>query len=115
MNKLIPLIGVVVLVAALTGAAIGWSGWRNPFLGRRASNQLDTNQNQPATGTRALRTNQPTTTAQNNRTAVQRANQPTTTAQDPNTTTQAPNAVVDPEQSGTAEQSDVNEVVPALW
>ncbi len=109
MNKLIPLIGVVVLVAALTGAAIGWSGWRNPFLGRRASNQLD------ATGTQTQRAAQPLKTTQNNRTAVQRANQPTTTAQNPSTTTQAPNAALNPEQSGTAGQSDANQVVPALW
>lgn len=114
MNRLIPLIALVVLVAALTGAAIGW---RFPFFGqRRTAQQLDTAQSQQANGTRTQRTNQPTTTARNNRTAVQRASQPTTTAQNnTQSTAQAPNAAVNPEATGTTSQSDSNQVVPALW
>lgn len=114
MNRLIPLIALVVLVAALTGAAIGW---RFPFFGqRRTAQQLDTTQNQQTNGTRVQRSNQPTRTAQNNRTAVQRANQPTTTAQNnTQSTAQAPSAAVNPEASGTTEQADNSQVVPALW
>lgn len=111
MNRLIPLIGMMVLVAALTGAAIGWMGWRSPFSGRRASNTLDaTTPNKQATGTQNLRANQPATkTAQNNQTGRLGATQPATTAQNTTTqdaTAQAPNA---------AGQSDASQTVPALW
>lgn len=113
MNRLLPLIAGVVLVAALTGAAIGW---RFPFSRQgRAANQLNTAQNQPNSGTRVQRTNQPTTTAQNNPTAVQRANQPTAQAQaDTQQTGQTPDAV-NPEGTGTSGQADTSQVVPALW
>lgn len=109
MNRLIPLIGMMVLVAALTGAAIGWMGWRSPFSGRRASNQLDTTtQNRQATGTQNLRANQPNSTAQNNQTRQLGANQPATSQ---NTTAQAPAS-----DTGTAAaESDANQTVPALW
>jgi cytoskeletal protein RodZ len=113
MNRLIPLIGMMVLVAALTGAAIGWMGWRSPFSGRRASNQLDaTTQNKQATGTQNLRANQPATkTAQNSQTQKLGANQSATTTQ--NTTAQAPKGA---DTSGTAAaQSDASQPVPALW
>lgn len=103
MNRFIGLIIMVVAVAALAGAAIGW---RFPFLGQRqSSNQLETSQDgtqgQPATNrARTLRANQPTTQAQNN-------NQ---------TTAQAPDATVNPEATNTQqEQSDTNEPVSALW
>lgn len=108
MNRLIPLIGMMVLVAALTGAAIGWMGWRTPFSGRRAANQLDTTtQNRQATGTQNLRTNQPNRTT--NQAQPLGANQPATTAQ-------APDAAENQDTSGTAAaQSDANQTVPALW
>ncbi|MEO8891722.1 MAG: hypothetical protein ABI417_09340 [Coleofasciculaceae cyanobacterium] len=109
MNRLLPLVGVAVLVAALTGAAIGWVGWRVPFSGRRASNQLDTAvQNKQSTGTQNLRANQPNSTAKNTSSQPLGANQ-TTTAQ--NTTTEAPNA----DTSGSSAQSDASQTVPALW
>jgi hypothetical protein len=110
MNRLLPLIAGVVLVAALTGAAIGW---RFPFSRQaRTANQLNTAQNQPSNGTRVLRSNQPTTTAQNNSTAVQGANQQTAQPLD------ADNADADnvnPEAAGTTDQVDANQPVPALW
>lgn len=110
MNRLIPLIGMMVLVAALTGAAIGWMGWRTPFSGRRASNQLDTTtQNRQATGTQNLRSGQPNRTAGNTQTQPLGAKQPATTAQ-------APNAAENQNTSGTAAaQSDASQTVPALW
>lgn len=108
MNRLLPLVGVAVLVAALTGAAIGWMGWRVPFSGRRASNQLDTAvQNKQSTGSQNLRANQPNSTAQNTSSQPLGANQ-ASTAQD--TTAQAPNT----DTSG-ASQSDASQTVPALW
>lgn len=106
MNRLIPLIALVVLVAALTGAAIGW---KFPFFGRnQTSQQLDATKNQANSGTRVQSASQPTKTAQNNRTAVQGASQPTTTAQ-------APDATINPEASGTTGQADADQPVPALW
>lgn len=110
MNRLIPLIGMMVLVAALTGAAIGWMGWRTPFSGRRASNQLDTTtQNRQSPGTQNLRANQPNRTAGNTPTQPLAANQPATTVQ-------APNAAENQDTLETeAAQSDANQTVPALW
>ena len=110
MNRLIPLIGMMVLVAALTGAAIGWMGWRTPFSGRRASNQLDTTtQNRQSPGTQNLRTNQPNRTVGNTPTQPLAANQPATTVQ-------APNAAENQDTLETeAAQSDANQTVPALW
>ncbi len=114
MNRLLPLIAGVVLVAALTGAAIGW---RFPFSRQaRTANQLNTAQNQPSNGTRVLRSNQRTTTAQNNSTAVQGANQQSAQAQaDNQPTEQSPDAAVDPEGIGTSGEADTSQVVPALW
>jgi hypothetical protein len=109
MNRLLPLIAGVVLVAALTGAAVGW---RFPFFGqRRSSNQLTTAQNQSNTGTRVQRTNQPNTQAQN-RTPVQRTAQQNTQPLD--TSNSDPNTV-NPEAAGTTDQADANQPVPALW
>ncbi len=94
---------MVVAVAALAGAAIGW---RFPFVGqRRTSNQLETAQ-------------QPTSTRSTNRAQTLRANQPAAQAQNNNqTTAQAPNDTVSPEAPGTTEpaQQTPNEPVPALW
>ncbi|MGC1395101.1 MAG: hypothetical protein WA828_12545 [Coleofasciculaceae cyanobacterium] len=109
MNRLLPLVGVAVLVAALTGAAIGWGGLRFPFLGRRASNQLDTAQNRQSSGTQILPANQPNSTAQNNQSQRLGANQPATTAQN----NQALDTTAD--TSGAAAQSDASQTVPALW
>lgn len=109
MNRLLPLIGMMVLVAALTGAAIGWMGWR-PFTARRAANQLDANKENPTTttGTQNLRTNQPATTARNNQARPLGATG--------STTAQAPNSTVTQGTSDTAAaQSDANQSVPALW
>lgn len=110
MNRLIPLIGMMVLVAALTGAAIGWMGWRTPFSGRRASNQLDTTtQNRQATGTQNLRSGQPNRTAGNTQTQPLGAKQTATSTS--TQTAQADNA-----DTGTAAaQSDASQTVPALW
>lgn len=109
MNRLLPLVGVAVLVAALTGAAIGWGGLRFPFLGRRASNQLDTAvQDRQSTGSQTLRANQPNSTAgQNTSSQPLGANQASTTQ---DTTAQAPGT----DTSGAA-QSDASQTVPALW
>jgi cytoskeletal protein RodZ len=113
MNRLLPLIAGVVLVAALTGAAVGW---RFPFFGqRRASNQLNTAQNQSNTGTRVQRTNQPATRDQN-RTPVQRAAQQNPQGLDANNAeAEAEADNVNPEAAGTTDQADVNQPVPALW
>jgi hypothetical protein len=109
MNRLLPLIAGVVLVAALTGAAIGW---RFPFFGQgRASNQVNTAENQSNTGTGVQRTNQPTTQAQN-RTPVQRTAQPNT---QPLEADNADADNVNPEAAGTTDQVDANQPVPALW
>lgn len=109
MNRLLPLIAGVVLVAALTGAAVGW---RFPFFGqRRTSNQLTTAQNQSNTGTRVQRTNQPTTQART-RTPVQGTAPQNTQPLDANNSD--PNNV-NPEATGTTDQADANQPVPALW
>ena len=110
MNRLIPLIGMMVLVAALTGAAIGWMGWRTPFSGRRASNQLDTTtQNRQSPGTQNLRANQPNRTAGNTPTQPLAANQPATTVQGPNAAENQDTLETE------AAQSDASQTVPALW
>ena len=115
MNRLLPLIGMMVAVAALTGAAIGWVGWGQPFWGKRASNQLDaTSQNKQGTGTQKLGANQPNRTAQNNQSQKLGANQGTAANQD--VTAQAPNTAGNSSTSGTAAaQSDASQTVPALW
>jgi hypothetical protein len=107
MNRLLPLIGMMVLVAALTGAAIGWMGWR-PFTARRATNQLDANKENPTrTGNQTLKANQPTKTAQNNQSQRLGATGSTTGTQ--STTAQAPDTTV------TQGTSDSSQPVPALW
>jgi cytoskeletal protein RodZ len=101
MKNFLPLVLMVVFVAALAGAAIGW---RFPFLGQTpSSNQIGTGQN--------------ATQGQNvSRTRVQRASQPTLQAQNNQTTGQAPDATINPEASNTQQgQSDANQPVPALW
>jgi cytoskeletal protein RodZ len=131
---------MVVAVAALAGAAIGW---RFPFLGdNRAANQLnnsgDATKTQPASSTKLatkqpasnLKSTQPaTTTAQApNTTTTAQAPNTTTTTQAPNTTTttqapsnqpatQSPDATVNPEATQTAPSAatDANQPVPALW
>ena len=109
MNRLLPLIAGVVLVAALTGAAVGW---RFPFFGqRRASNQLNTAQNQSNTGTQVQRTNQPTTQPRT-RTPVQGTAPQNTQPLDTNNSDAND---VNPEAAGTTDQADANQPVPALW
>lgn len=127
---------MVVAVAALAGAAIGW---RFPFLGdSRTANQLNNSQDatktQPANSTK-LAIKQPIKQPASNLKATQpaatttaQAPSSTTTAQAPNTTTttpapsnqpatQAPDATVNPEATQTAPTaaSDANQPVPALW
>lgn len=110
MNKLLPLVGVAVLVAALTGAAFGFWGWRLPFSGRRASNQLDTAvQNRQSPASQRLRANQPNTTAQNTQSQGLDTNQSTTTAQNNQTLDTTTGT------SGAAAQSGASQTVPALW
>lgn len=120
---------MVVAVAALAGAAIGW---RFPFLGdSRTANQLNNSQDaatrtQPASSTK-LATKQPVQQPASNLKATQPGTQ-TTTAQAPSSTTtapapsnqpatQAPDATVNPEATQTAPTaaSDANQPVPALW
>ncbi|AFZ16589.1 hypothetical protein Mic7113_0676 [Allocoleopsis franciscana PCC 7113] len=92
---------MVVAIAALAGAAIGW---RFPFQGQsQSANQLRTGQ-QP---TNARATNQRLGARQPNRTATAPASVPATTAQAPNTTTN-PSAT----DSAPAETA---QPVPALW
>lgn len=125
---------MVVAVAALAGAAIGW---RFPFLGdNRSAQQLSTppegTKTQPA-GTKLatkqpekspasnLKSTQPATTTAQAPSSTTTAQDPlsTTTAQDPlsTTTTQAPDATVDPEATQTAPSAatDADQPVPALW
>lgn len=97
---------MVVAVAALAGAAIGW---RFPFLGRsRTANQLQTAQQprvvQPANRTRVQRASQPNPQALND-------NQ--TTAQAP-ATAQAPDAITNPDATD-APPANNNQPIPALW
>ncbi len=97
---------MVVAIAALAGAAIGW---RFPFLGRNQSaNRLQTAGQttavQPTTRKRTLRANQPTRTAQ-------ALNNNQTTAQAPNATT-SPDPTTSPSSSGSTNQNDP---IPALW
>ena len=102
MKNFLPLVLMVVFVAALAGAAIGW---RFPFLGQtQSANQIGTAQN--ATQGRTV-----------SRTRVQRASQPTLQAQNNNQTSgQAPDATVNSEATNTQQgQSDANQPVPALW
>lgn len=133
---------MVVAVAALAGAAIGW---RFPFLGdNRTANQLNNSQEttptqpagqrlatkQPATQDQKLKSTQPgtTTTQDPNTTTTTQDPSSTTTAQAPTTTTttQAPtnqpatqpaDTTVSPEDTITAPAapSDANQPVPALW
>ena len=109
MNRFIGLIIMVVAIAALAGAAIGW---RFPFLGRsRSANQLQTAQQntnvQPANRTSV----QPA-----NRTRVQRASQPTAQApSNAQTTAQAPDATVNPAATNVESAQTENQPVPALW
>jgi hypothetical protein len=94
MNKFIGLIIMVVALAALAGAAIGW---RFPFLGsNRSASQINTaqegTQGQPARLKQASRSN------------------PRTVAQDTNV-----NVDTDTTVNTDSGQSGSNEPVPALW
>jgi hypothetical protein len=92
---------MVVAIAALAGAAIGW---RFPFQGRsQSANQL--RNGQPATNARA--TNQRLGARQPNRTVSAPASVPATTAEAPGTTTN-----VDAANSSPA---NIEQPVPALW
>lgn len=122
---------MVVAVAALAGAAIGW---KFPFpIGNPTANQLNNSQDatktQPATSTK-LATKQPASNLKSTQPATTTAQAPssTTTAQAPNTTTttqapsnqpatQAPDANVNPEATQTAPTAatDADQPIPALW
>jgi hypothetical protein len=106
MNRFIGLIIMVVAVAALAGAAIGW---RFPFLGQnRSLNQIGTaqegTQGQTTAQRQALSAKQPTQKARNTSATGTRSLQAQNTNVDTSTTVNT--------QSG---QSDSNEPVPALW
>ena len=95
---------MVVAIAALAGAAIGW---RFPFLGRNQSaNRLQTAQ-------------QPTSVQPANRPRTLSASQPSKTAQALNSTqetAQAPNATTTPEATTPPPPpANTNEPIPALW
>ncbi len=98
---------MVVAIAALAGAAIGW---RFPFLGRsRTANQIGTSQE--------LATRQA-----GNRTKTQQTRQQTLQSQDSNQTAQtaqAPDATDTTDttnsQNTQGAQTDANSPVPALW
>jgi hypothetical protein len=97
---------MVVAIAALAGAAIGW---RFPFTGgNQSANRLQTAQQptgvQPANRNRTLRTTQPNRTAQ-------ALNNNQTTAQAPNATTSPDATTPPPPPSDTNE----NQPIPALW
>jgi hypothetical protein len=92
---------MVVAIAALAGAAIGW---RFPFQGRsQSANQLRTGQ-QP---TNARATNQRLGAPRNNRTPAAPASVPATTAQ-------APDATTNPDATNSA-PVETAQPVPALW
>lgn len=92
---------MVVAIAALAGAAIGW---RFPFQGQsQSANQLRDDQ-QP---TNPTATNQRLSTRQPNRTAQAPASVPATTAQAPEATTN-PGAT-------TSSPASTAQPVPALW
>lgn len=92
---------MVVAIAALAGAAIGW---RFPFQGQsQSANQLRNGQ-QPRNATA---TNQRLGTRQPNRTPAAPTNVPATTAQAPNTTANPPATDSAP--------ANTEQPVPALW
>lgn len=107
MNRFIGLIIMVVAVAALAGAAIGW---RFPFLGQggRSLNQIGTAQE----GTQGQ-----TTARKQALSARQSTNQARSTSATGTSNLQAQNTTVDTNTTGNNQsgQSDSNEPVPALW